>query len=273
MVTDESVDFTTWASSDVTYPDWATPIEYTLTVDNPYGPRGARFTYTLDEAKKTFSETRYLVENFSYSDEMPLYNRWKINLAADAFLFGENKLSYQISKEFSELKEGTVIYKYKRGGKEVVNTIDDHCYRNLAKSFVFRSMANAGYVEEAKTYAKEHDFKVEGTPLAATAWTLHRIGLEAEAKDLLNYATDLNNFSENPWILASNTLAATAYYYLTGDYDKAIELADIILKEGKDSTSETYFLGKDRSRGYLNNHWSAYYDLIATYDALAKLAK
>lgn len=229
--------------------------------------------YTLEQAQETFNQTRYLVENLEFSDEYPMYNLWKLNLANDALLFDQPLLAYKIASEFESLEPGTIVYKLKRKDETMVYTIDDHGLRMRSKLLKFKAMAMAGFEDEAKAYFTENGLIESQEAHVSLAWTLHSLGLDSEADQVLNSGVDLENLSDRPHGIVSNVLGTVGYYYANGDYDKAIEVGMIILEEGIDSTNEKIFKGRDRSEGYLNNHWTSSYKLIEKYVGLAEQAK
>ncbi len=266
---DEALSFEEWENQEITYPEWAEALEYELEEDNMRGPRGTRRSFTIEEAREKFRQTRYLVETHEYSEEFYYYNMWKFNLANDALVLNEPHIAYKIAKEFISLEEGTVLLRYERKGEMVEYTIDDKGYRDTFSSIAFRAMVEAGYHEEAKAFYKEGKLDNITKSFATVAWTLDRLGMLDEAKAVLDRSLVLENLDGRPYRVASNVLAATAYYYSLGEYDKTIEIADTILSEGIDNNDEKYFMGKDRTEGYYNNHWTSCYMLIEKYKELS----
>lgn len=265
--------FEEWKAQELVYPDWAEAKEYTLEADNPYGPTSTRMSYTLEEAQNGFKEMRYLVENHSYSDAFPFYNMWKYYMSNDALQLGAPLVAYKISESFYNMPEGTEVIKYERKGKTTVYTIDDNGYRETAKLNMFKAMVMAGYQEEAFAFYQTEKLDQVHSGFISLAWTLHNAGQVEEAKKVLAKSIVIENLDDHPWQIASNVLGAVAYYYVNGDYDQAIATADIVLSEGIDSTNEAIFMGRDRTEGYFNNHWTSCFTLIERYKALAESAK
>lgn len=259
-----------WASQEQIYPTWSTPVEYIVEADNPYGPRGSRMSYTKEEAQLTFNQTRYLVENHEFTDDYPLYNLWKYNLATDALLFNEPLIAYKIASEFEAMEKDAVVYKMIRKGEVKAYKIDEDGLRMLSKIMKFRAMTMAGFEEEAKAYYESNNLaNAEGGQISLV-WSLNAIGMDEAANNFLDKSVILANLSDRPHGIASNVLGAVGYYYANGNYDKVIQVGSILLDEGIDSTSEEIFRGRDRSSGYYNNHWTSSYKLVEKYVELAK---
>jgi len=270
---DEKIDFATWSTQELAYPEWAEPMVFELNEDDPYGPKGSRRSYTIEEAKTAFRQARYLVETHELSDEYTYYNLWKRDLAADALLFNQPQITYKIAEEFVNLEVGTFFYSRERNGEVTSYTIDDRGFRDYFKVLKFRAMAMAGYNEEAKTYFEENNLETTKENYLTLVWALSDIGMTTQAEALLTQGLNMENLGDRPHYIATNVLGAVAYYYTNGQYDKVIEIAPIVLDEGIDSTNELIFRGKDRSSGYYNNHWTSSYKLIEKYVELAERAK
>ncbi len=190
-------------------------------------------------------------------------------MANDALVLGEPHIAYKISKDFIDLEVGTVLLKYERKGEIVEYTIDDKGFRDTFKVIAFKAMTEAGYHDEARSFYADNSLTNISKGFATMAWTLHDLDMLEEAKEVLDRSLVLENLDGRPWRVASNALASSAYYYALGDYNKAIEVADIILDAGIDTTDEKYFLDKDRSEGYYNNHWRSCYMLLDQYKVLS----
>lgn len=272
--------FEQWASAELNWPEWAAPVEMEISEDIKYGP-SVRKTFTLEEAHEAIGKLRYLVEN-SDPSEAPYHNVWRNSLGTGLLNLGEHQLAYKFLNDVYQLPEDAPYGTTKVEDEIVVKTKGEAAPQKILHGRMLKAMSMAGFKDEVlEAYAKEDYVNLENTHswgATSAAWAMDNIGEYEEAYKLFDRVYQPEPFGEQrPYQASSNLLAAAAFAYHRGDFDKAVTYTDRIVTEELEPVSLAYFKGQDleseRRMVYYNRHWQSSYTLAKGLHELAKRAQ
>jgi len=273
-------DFEKWASEEVEWPSWAEPIEMEISNDIKYGP-SVRKTFSLEEAQEIIGKLRYLVENTEGTVEHPYHNIWKGNLGTGLLQLGEYQLAYQFLNDVYTLPEDAPFGTDKVDGNVVILTKGEEQPHKRIHGRILKALSMAGFKDEVlEMYAKEDYTNIENVHswgVTSAAWAMDNIGENELAYELFDSVAQPEAFGEaRPYQASSNILAAAAFAYQHGDYEKAVGYTDRIVSEGVEPMNLAYFKGQDleseRRMVYYNRHWKSSFAIAQGWHALAQRA-
>ncbi len=277
----EELTFEMWAEEELSWPEWATPIEIEISEDLTYGP-SVRKTYSLEEAREAIGKLRYLVENSEASEETPYHNIWKNSLGAGLLHLGEYKLAYHYLNEVYLLQDDAIYGTDTVNDEVVMQTKLEAAPEKMVHGRLLKALSMTGFKDEVMTLYKDIDYtnleNVHSWGLTSAAWAMENIGETEEAYKLFDLSYQPEPFGESrPYQSASNLLAAASFAYHNGNYDKAIDYTKRIVEEGVDPINMTYFHGQsfetERKQTYFNRHWKSSYAIAEGLHELALEAK
>ena len=264
--------------TDLEWPQWAQAIEMEISNDIKYGP-SVRKTFTLEEAQSVIGKLRYLVENTEGTEAYPYHNIWKTNLGTGLLQLGEYELAYHYLNEVYNLPDDAPFGTDKVDDKVVILTKAEEMPEKRLHGRLLKAMSMLGLNEEMAAIYELEDYSdalnMHSWGVTSAAWAMDNIGEKEEAYKLFDLVYQPEPFGEaRPYQAASNVVAAAAFAYQNGDYEKALSYTDRIVSEGVEPMNLAYFKGQDleseRRMVYYTRHWQSAYALAKAYNELAQ---